>query len=299
MGTLDDLQAAISAITERSGPAIVGIGSRLRGSGVVIGSGRVLTNAHNLRGDEVTVTFADGRSVRGRVAGVDLDGDLAVVDVDTGSASPVEWGSGDGVAIGTPVFGLAATPGGGVRVTFGTISAVARAFRGPGGRRIAGSIEHTAPLAPGSSGGAILDADGGLLGLNTNRIGEGFYLALPADPGLRDRVDALGRGESVRRPRLGVAVAPDHVARRLRRSVGLPERDGVLVRGVDDGSPAAQAGIQEGDLIVGAAGREIGDPDELLEAIASAGSPFEVRIVRGTEERTVSVGGSTAVTGEA
>ena len=84
---------------------------------------------------------------------------------------------------------------------------VARAFRGPGGRRIAGSIEHTAPLAPGSSGGALLDADGRLVGLNTNRIGDGFYLALPADGALRERVDALGRGEEPKRARLGVSVA--------------------------------------------------------------------------------------------
>jgi serine protease Do len=299
MGTLEDIQSAISQVAERAGPAVVGIGSRLRGSGIVIGAGKVVTNAHNLRGEEVTVTFADGRSVRGRVAGADLDGDLAVIDVDTGSVTPLEWGSGDGLTLGTPVFGAAATNGSGARVTFGTVSAVARAFRGPGGRRIAGSIEHTAPLAPGSSGGALLDADGRFLGLNTNRLGEGFYLALPADTALRERVDALGRGESVRRPRLGVAVAPAHVARRLRRSVGLPERDGVLVRGVEDGSPAAQAGIQEGDLIVGAAGRDVADPDQLLEAIASASTPFEVRIVRGTEDRTVSVGGGTAVSGEA
>jgi S1-C subfamily serine protease len=298
MATLDDLQSAIARVSDAVGPATVGIGARLRGAGVVIGEGRVLTNAHNIRGDEVTVTFADARSVRGRVTGVDVDGDLAVVEVDTAGAKPVEWGAGDAVSLGTPVFGLAAT-GGGVRVTFGTVSAVARAFRGPGGRRIAGSIEHTAPLAPGSSGGALVDADGRLVGLNTNRIGEGFYLALPADAALRERVDALGRGESVQRPRLGVAVAPGHVARRLRRSVGLPERDGVLVRGVEDGSPAAQAGIVEGDLIVGAAGREIADPDQLLDAIAGATSPFEVRIVRGTDERTVSVGGGASATGEA
>ncbi|HEY7735794.1 MAG TPA: trypsin-like peptidase domain-containing protein [Candidatus Limnocylindrales bacterium] len=299
MGTLEDLQQAIAGVADGAGAAIVGIGSRLRGSGVVIGTNRVLTNAHNLRGDEVTVTFADGRSVRGRVLGADLDGDLAVIDVDTGSVTPLTWGAGDGLAVGTPVFGAAATNGSGARVTFGTVSAVARAFRGPGGRRIAGSIEHTAPLAPGSSGGALLDAEGRFLGLNTNRLGEGFYLALPADTALRERVDALGRGESVRRPRLGVAVAPGHVARRLRRSVGLPERDGLLVRGVEDGSPAAQAGIQEGDLIVGAAGRDVTDPDELVDAIASATPPFEVRIVRGIDERTISVGGGTTVAGEA
>jgi len=197
------------------------------------------------------------------------------------------------------VFGAAATSGGGTRVTWGTISAVARPFRGPGGRKIAGSLEHTAPMAPGSSGGALLDAEGRLVGLNTNRIGEGFYLALPADAALRERIDALGRGESPSRRRLGVAVAPAFVARRLRRSVGLPERDGLLVRGVEDGSAAARAGIVEGDLIVEVAGRTVEDADDLVEALAAASEPFEVKIVRGTEERTVSVGGAGEATGEA
>ncbi len=197
------------------------------------------------------------------------------------------------------MFGAAASPTGGTRVTFGTVSAVARAFRGPGGRRIAGSIEHTAPLAPGSSGGPILDGQGRFLGLNTNRLGEGFYLALPADTALRDRIDALARGESVQRPRLGVAVAPSRVARRLRRSVGLPERDGLLVRGVEDQSPAARAGIVEGDLIVEVAGKAVADADAMVEAITAAQTPYEVRIVRGTEERTVTVGGDAAASGEA
>jgi serine protease Do len=178
------------------------------------------------------------------------------------------------------------------------VSAVARAFRGPGGRRIAGSVEHTAPLAAGSSGGPIVDADGRLLGINTNRLGEGFYLALPAEAGLRERVDALGRGESASRLRLGVAVAPSHVARRLRASVGLSERDGLLVRGVEDGSLAAKAGIREGDLIVEAVGKVVEDADDLFDALGSASLPFEVRLVRGNDERTVSVGGTEA-TGEA
>jgi serine protease Do len=294
----DELQSTLTSLADRVGPSIVGIGSRQRGSGVIAAAGKVVTNAHNVRGDEVTVTFADGRSVRGRLAGIDVDGDLAVIDVDTGAAAALDWADGAAVTPGAVVFGAASAPGGGSRVTFGTVSAVARAFRGPGGRRIGGSIEHTAPLAPGSSGGALLDADGRLIGINTNRLGEGFYLALPADAALRERVDGLSRGESPRRARLGVAVAPSHVARRLRRSVGLPERDGLLVRGVEDGSPAARAGIQEGDLIVAAAGRDVTDADQLFEALAAAGETFEVRIVRGTEERTVQVGG-TAATGEA
>ena len=298
MTAISDLQSAITGVAEKAGASIVGIGSRQRGSGVVIADGKVLTNAHNDRGDEVTVTFADGRSTRGQVSGVDWDGDLAVISVDTGKSKALDWADGASIEVGAVVFGAAATSGGGSRVTFGTVSAVARAFRGPGGRKIAGSLEHTAPLAPGSSGGALLDGEGRLVGLNTNRIGEGFYLALPADKALRERIDALGRGESPSRRRLGVAVAPSFVARRLRRSVGLPERDGLLVRGVEEGSAAARAGIVEGDLIVEVAGKAVEDADDLVEALAAAGDSFEVKIVRGLEERTVSVGAGEA-TGEA
>ena len=288
MSVLTELQEAVAAVATAAAPSVVGIGSRTRGSGVVIADGAVLTNAHNLRGGEVTVRFADGRATRGTVAGVDWDGDLAVVSVDTSGTTPIAWSTG-GATIGSAVFAAAATPSGGARVSFGFVSSVERAFRGPGGRRISGSLEHTAPLAPGSSGSALLDADGALVGLNTNRVGEGFYLALPADGTLRTRVDALARGESKERPRLGIAVAPAHVSRRLRQSVGLPERDGVLVRGVEEGSPAAAAGIAEGDLLVAAAGKPIDDIDAIHEILRDAGFPLELTLVRGTEERTVTV----------
>jgi serine protease Do len=289
MSTIDEIGTTIAAVADKVGPSIVGVGRDGRGSGVVVADGQVLTNAHNLRGGEVTITFADGRSTRGEVRGVDPDGDLAVIAVDTAGAAAVGW-SGDGAtSVGDAVFGAAATYGGGSRVTFGFVSSVARSFRGPGGRRIAGSIEHTAPLAPGSSGGALTDGEGRLVGLNTNRIGEGFYLALPADAALRSRVEALGRGESAERPRLGVAIAPNHVARRLRRSVGLPERDGILVRGVEDGSAAAAAGVEVGDLIVSAGGRAIRDADDLQDALGALEPPYDLVVVRGADELTLKV----------
>ena len=199
-------------------------------------------------------------------------------------------------AIGDVVFGLASTGAGAARVTAGTISAIEQTFRGPGGSRIGGSIEHTAPLASGSSGGPLVDGSGKLLAINTNRIGEGFYLARPADAAFRDRVDALARGESVSRPRLGIAVAPSIVARRLRRSVGLAERDGLLVRGVEDGSPADRAGLERGDLIVAAAGRPVEGVDTLYGALDGAGATLALAVVRGTEESelTVAFDGETA-----
>lgn len=299
MTILTDLSDAVARVAGAVGPSIVAVGRQARGAGIVIADGQVLTNAHNLRGGEVTITFPDGRSTRGTVSGVDVDGDLAVVSVDTAGASPIAWpDDAPALALGSAVFGAAATTGGTLRVTVGLVSAIERAFRGPGGRRIAGSVEHTAPLAPGSSGGALVDAEGRFVGLNTNRIGEGFYLAIPADASLRERVAALGRGETPSRQRLGIAIAPAHVARRLRRSVGLPDRAGVLVRGVEDGSLADAAGIEAGDLIVSAGGSVIADGDDLFDALGRLSTPFELGVVRGAEERTVSVGAaSTAAKG--
>lgn len=290
MPALEELHEAAARVSERVGPSVVGIGSRIRGTGFVLEPGRVVTNAHNLRGDEVTVHFADGRSGRAPVRGIDPEGDLVVVAIDTGDAPALAWATDASPSIGTAVFGVAALPGGRRRVTLGFISALERAFRGPGGRRIQGSVEHTAPLAPGSSGGPLVDAEGRLVGINTNRLGDAFYLALPADAALRARLAALGRGESVARPRLGIVVAPSFVARRLRRSVGLPERDGVLVRGVEDGSPAAGAGIREGDLIVAVAGRAVADADDLHDALAQVTFPVDVTLLRGADELTVSTG---------
>jgi serine protease Do len=289
MSAIEEIGAAVASVAGAVTTSVVGIGRDSRGSGVVTADGKVLTNAHNLRGSEVTVTFADGRSTIGTVAAVDPDGDLAVIAVDTTGAKAIDWSGNGASKVGDAVFGVAATRGGGVRVTFGLVSSIERSFRGPGGRRIAGSVEHTAPLAPGSSGGALVDGAGRLVGLNTNRIGEGFYLALPADAALKTRADALGRGESAKRQRLGVAIAPNHVARRLRRSVGLPERDGILVRGVEEGSAAATAGIEVGDLVVSAGGREIRDADDLQDALATLETPYELGIVRGAEEMTLNV----------
>src|SRR5215831_3587970 len=290
MTILDEVGASIRQLAEGAGASVVGIGQRWgSGSGIVLGEGRVLTNAHNVRGDRVTVTFADGRTAEGNVAARDIDGDLAVIDIDTGAAPALPWASGTPAEIGMPVFALANPGGRGLRVTFGFVSGIERTFRGPRGRRITGSLEHTAPLLPGSSGGPVLDASGQLLGINTNRLGEGFYLAIPADEALRGRADALARGESAASPRLGVTIAPGHVARRLRRAVGLPEAEGLLVREVAEDSPAARAGLAQGDLIVAAAGQPVRSPDDLFDALQAGGGTIELTLVRGTDERTLQV----------
>ena len=291
MTVLGEIQEGIARLAESAGSSVVGIGQRWgAGSGIVLGEGRVLTNAHNVRGDLVAVTFAGGRTAEGTVAGRDIDADLAVIDADTSGAAALPWADGAPASIGTPVFALANPGGRGLRVTFGFVSGTDRAFRGPRGRRITGSVEHTAPLLPGSSGGPVVTAAGQLLGINTNRLGEGFYLAVPADEALRGRIDALGRGEFTTPPLLGIAIAPGHVARRMRRAVGLPDLEGLLIREVTAESPAARADLAAGDLIVAAGGQPTRAIDDLFDALQAAGDgTIELNLVRGTEERTVRV----------
>ena len=293
MTVLEELEGTIQTAVDRTGPKVIGLGQGWgRGSGFVIGSGRILTNAHNLRGDEVTVTFADGRRETGRVLATDQDLDLAVIEANTADIEPIEWADdAEAAPIGRSVLALANPGGRGLRVTPGFVSATARSFRGPRGRRVSGAIEHTAPLPRGSSGGPLIDGAGRLLGVNAIRADGGLILAIPADRATRERVEQLGRGESPKRARLGVAIAPPRVARRLRRAVGLPERDGVLVRAVERGSAADRAGIERGDLIVGAAGKDLDRVEALYDAIdgAQAEGRLELTIVRGADERTVSV----------
>jgi serine protease Do len=285
---IDELARAAGAVGTSVGPAMVRIETGRRGGGgVVIGPDQVLTNAHNVNGGPVPIVFADGSEADGEVIAVDVDADLALIRVATGDA-PAPTFSEEAAVIGQPVFAVAATRHG-PRVTFGLVSAIGQSFRGPRGRRIGGSIEHTAPLAPGSSGSALVDVQGRLVGLNTNRLGNGFYLALPADETLRRRVEGLATGTSAPRPRLGVAIAPAWVAKRMRAAVGLPPLEGLLVREVEPDSAAEGAGIAVGDLIVAVGGSSIADADALADALDRAGATLSVDLVRGTEQRTVEV----------
>lgn len=286
MSALDEITSTIASVAEKVGTSVVGINRH--GTGVVVADGFVVTNAHNIRGDATVVTFADGRTTAGAPAGVDVDGDLAVVAVDTAGATPVEL-STTPVTVGQVVVALSNPRGRGLRATLGTVSSTGRGFRGPRGRRIPGSIEHTAPLARGSSGGPVLDRDGRVVGVNTNRVQEGFYQAIAASEELVRRIESLSKGDAPQRHRLGTAIAPPHVTKRLRAAAGLPEVEGLLVRGVEDDSPAAKAGLRRGDVLLNAGGVALTSVDALYEALDHEGDELEVTVARATEQLTLKV----------
>ena len=236
------------------------------------------------------MTFADGRQETGAVAGADIDGDLAVIQVPTGDIEPLEWADAP-AEVGTPVFAVGGSPFG-PRVTFGLVSAVGQAFRGPGGRLVGGSLEHTAPLHPG-----LVRRPGGRrrrAGCSASTpTGWATASTSPSPPAqeLRTRIDRLAQGDVPARRRLGVALVPSPAARHLRKAVGLPERDGVLVRVVEEGSPAEAAGLREGDLLTSANGRDLRTPDDLFAVLDALGDDeaLSLHVVRGVEELDVAV----------
>ncbi|HVB14739.1 MAG TPA: trypsin-like peptidase domain-containing protein [Candidatus Dormibacteraeota bacterium] len=291
MGFVEELEAAAATVREKALPAVVGVGSRWpSGSGIVFADGLVVTSAHNVHSDTPQVHFADGARREATSVTADVAGDLAVLKVPTEGVTVVKWAAGD-PQLGTPVF-AAANPGGrGPRLSFGVVSAQDREFRGPGGHPITGGFEHTAPLPHGSSGGPVLNLAGELVGINTKRLGEGLYAALEADAGLLTRLEALGKGETVVRPYLGVGLLPGEVARQLRAAVGLPERNGVLVQHLDEQGPAAQAGVMKGDLLTKANDSELSRASDLHRALASSqpGDQIQLELVRGAEEKRIGV----------
>jgi serine protease Do len=280
--TLTEIGESVANVAAVSGGAVVGLGGQWgRGSGVVIESGLVLTNAHNVSPERAGVTFPDGRAEQAGVIAVDLDSDLALLEVDTGDVPAISWRPEDvAPGMGLAVIGLANPGGRGLRATLGFVAAAERSFRTARGRRMEGGFEHTALAPPGASGGPVVDLDGKMLGINTRRLGRGFYLAQAADVRMRATLDRLRSGESAEPRKLGVGLAPAEVARRLRRTLGLDDADGLLVRLVEEGSPAEIAGVREGDVLVSAAGEATLDVDDLHRVLATVGESIDLGLVR-------------------
>lgn len=307
-----EIEQVLRDAADRIGPAVIGLGRGWgHGSGVVVADGLALAALHGAgggrrgrgrgRGDRFAderdtrtpaATFPDGRTVATRVAGRDPATGLAVLELDTGGVDPVPAiTDGAGPGIGTAVIALGNPGGRGLRVTHGFVASRPRPVEGPRGRAVEGAFEHTAPLPRGSAGGPVVGIDGRLLGVSVFRPSPGLILALATGADVAARAGAVARGDILPPRTIGVALAPAHVARRLRRAVGLPEVDGLLVRGVDPGSPAEAAGFAVGDLVTHAGETPATDVGVLAAAIDAtpSGASLTLRVLRGTEERLITV----------
>ena len=268
--------------------AVVSIGRHGRGTGFVVAPGKVLTNAHNLRAETTEVGFADGRTVQGAVAGSDVDGDLVVLDVDTGDVAPLEW-STEAVAPGDVVVTVTAGRHR-RRAAWGQVTGTEAAFRGPRGRPIQGAVEHTAPCGAGSSGAPVLDRAGASSA--STRTASSTASTSPARPTRR-----CAR-PSRRWPRAAASSGPGSAwpSPRPRSRPGCGDRSGstsapgcsCAVSSTE--SPAAAAGIREGDLLT--SGRRTASwPSPTTcspcSPTSTAGAQLAITLVRGAEELTV------------
>jgi serine protease Do len=264
------------------------------GSGVIVrGDGVIVTNNHVVAGaDEIVVALADRREFEARVILADERTDLAVLRVNARSLPALRFHDSDDAEVGDIVLAIGNPFGVGQTVTSGIISALARTRVGISDHQF--FIQTDAAINPGNSGGALVTIGGNLIGINSaifsrsgGNIGIGF--AIPANM-VKTVVDtALGGAKTVARPWLGIDTQP--VDSDFAESVGLDRPIGVAITSVAQGSPAAQAGLREGDIITKVDDVEVNDPQGLnfRTATKGIGNTVNVTYIRGGQVRSTSV----------
>ena len=241
------------------------------GSGVIVSKdGHILTNNHVVEGaDDIEVVLNDGRSAHAKVIGTDPETDLALLQVNLDRLPVIEMGNSEQAQVGDPVLAIGNPFGVGQTVTSGIVSAIGRNQLGI--NTFENFIQTDAAINPGNSGGALVDTAGRLLGINTaiysrsgGSLGIGF--AIPVSTA-RIVMDGLVRDGQVTRGWIGVE--PNEMSSELAETFGVRTRKGVIITGVLQNGPAAQAGLKPGDVITGVEQREVGNVPELLSSVAA------------------------------
>jgi serine protease DegQ len=294
MDTLTALSDGMADAVENVAASVVRVNGRRRrsGSGVVIAQNTVLTASHVLeREEDLSVETADGRTLSARFAGRDHSSDLAVLNVEGLEIEPVTPAEGD-ARVGQISLAVGShSRGEGPRATLGVVSAVGGPVRSRRGPKLERYIQTDATPYPGFSGGPLIDARGNVLGILVSGWGRGAAFAIPADIAWRTAGTLSERG-SVKRGYLGILSQPVRLPDG--QSLGLTQRGGLLVVGVEDGSPAGRGGLIVGDILATLDGQPVEDTDDLLVLLAGdrVGSPVPVKLVRGGEltEAEITVG---------
>jgi S1-C subfamily serine protease len=273
-GPRDPFSETVVRVVGAVGPAVISVRRASRGrdlydgagSGVIVSpDGYALTNNHVVRGAaHVEGVLHDGSVVAADIVGCDPDTDLALLRLNGRNHHPAKLGDSDAlrvgelaIAIGNPL-GLQAT------VTAGVVSALRRTLRGEGGRLIEDVIQTDAALNPGNSGGALVDADGHVIGVITAIIGgaQGICFAVPINTAKRVIPELMREGR-VARGWFGIAGQTQELSTALVRRLHLKEASGVLVAAISGGGPADHAGLRVGDVVLSLDGKPTPSVDEV------------------------------------
>jgi S1-C subfamily serine protease len=280
----------MSAAAEKAGRSTVLVNARRRlpASGIALAADLILTADHVVQRDEdITVVLADGSEIAAKVAGRDPGSDLALLRLGKAVATPAEKTAE--AKVGQIVLALGRPSLEGIEASLGTVSAISGPVRTPRGLLARTYRTDTTPY-PGFSGGPLIDAEGRVLGLNTSGFGRGSSITIPTETAWKVAEELAAHG-SIRRGYLGIRSQPVELAAAAQTALKRKQATGLLIVGIEAGTPAETAGLLVGDILVGLNGHPVSDPDELFGALqgALAGKPTSVEILRGGEPKTVSV----------
>ena len=297
---LDAYSQAVTTVVDRIGPAVVRVepraqgGQRGMGSGIVISpDGFLLTNSHVMQGaKEARLSLSDGRVIEARVLGDDPDTDLALLRADSdglpfaalGNSKQLKRGQ-IAIAIGNPL-GFEST------VTAGVVSALGRSLRGRSGRLIDDVIQTDASLNPGNSGGPLVSTRGEVIGINTAVImgAQGICFAVASNTA-SFVVTELVRHGRVRRASIGVAGQTVPLPRRVAHAAGLVSGAGVVIASIEPDSPAAHAGLEQGDVVLSLGGEAVTGVDDIVRHLTgeTIGQSLALSVLRRGEVRHATV----------
>ncbi len=304
---LDCYSKSVTRAVELVGPAVVNIrvhkaarnarqGSEPSGAGsgfVIAPDGFILTNSHVVHGaDKLEVTLADGLVCPANVVGEDPETDLAVLRINASPLAHAHLGNSKSIRVGQIAIAIGSPFGFQRTVTAGVVSALGRSMRAQSGRLIDNVIQTDAALNPGNSGGPLVNSRGEVIGVNTAVIlpAQGICFAIASNTAEFVAAWLIKEGR-IRRSWIGVVGQDVPIHRRVARFHRLPAPHGVLVAGIEPGSPARRAGLREGDVIVAFAGEPVARIDELHRHLVAGviGVPSVVTVIRHTEKLDVVV----------
>jgi S1-C subfamily serine protease len=294
--TSDNALVALSdAMTEavaRAGAATVLVNARRRmpASGVGYASDLVLTADHVVeREDDISIQLPDGSEVGASVAGRDPGSDLAILRLKSSGVAVAEPAA-QPAQVGQLVLALGRPTPSGIQASLGIISSIGGPVRTWRGGLLESYLATDAIPYPGFSGGPLIDANGQVLGINTSGLARSTSLAIPV--GMAWQVaSTLAQHGHVRRGYLGIRSQPVELPAQGQAALGRGQTNGLLIVGVEQGSPALSGGMMVGDILVGISGSLVTDPDELLSKLTGAvvGQPTPVEVLRGGQVVTLTI----------